>query len=108
MTFAKAGSLQSALNGKSQIPASVAFSDEQQQCLLQMSYSLQGRTSKQQNPFPCFSLPWATWLIARLGGWSGYRSQRPPGMPTLIHGLRQFESILLGWKLAQTLLVCTQ
>lgn len=90
------------------IPASVAFSDEQQQCLLQMSYSLQGRTSKQQNPFPCFSLPWATWLIARLGGWSGYRSQRPPGMPTLIHGLRQFESILLGWKLAQTLLVCTQ
>jgi hypothetical protein len=41
------------------------------------------------------------------GGWSGYRSQRLPGMPTLIHGLRQFKSILLKWKLAQTLLVCT-
>jgi hypothetical protein len=65
-----------------------------------------GRARKSH--YPCFSLPWAIWLIARLGGWSGYRSQRPPGMPTLIHGLRQFESILLGWKLAQTLLVGTQ
>ena len=33
---------------------------------------------------------------------SDYRSQRPPGMPTLVHGLRKFESIFLGWKLAQT------
>jgi len=40
--------------------------------------------------------------IERLGGWSGYTSQRPPGMPTLVHGLRQFESIFLGWKLAQS------
>ncbi|WP_100900277.1 hypothetical protein [Nostoc flagelliforme] len=26
--------------------------------------------------------------------------QRPPGMPNLVHGLRQFESIFVGWKLA--------
>lgn len=89
------------------LAASVAFSNEQQQCLEQLSPSLQGRTQKQQNPYPPASLAWATWLIARLGGWSGYRSQRPPGMPTLVHGLRQFESIFLGWKLAQTPLVCT-
>ncbi len=90
------------------LPASLAFADQQQQCLTQLAPSLQGRTQKQQNPYPQNSLPWATWLIARLGGWSGYRSQRPPGMPTLIHGLRQFESIYLGWQLAQTPLVCTR
>lgn len=89
------------------LSASLAFTDEQQQCLSQLAPSLQGRTRKQQNPYLPSSLPWATWLIARLGGWSGYRSQRPPGMPTLIHGLRQFDSLFLGWKLAHTLLVCT-
>ena len=90
------------------IPASVTFCDEQQQCLSVIETSLQGRTKKLQNPYPPASLPWATWLIARLGGWSGYSSQRPPGMPTLVQGLRQFESIFLGWKLAQNQLVCTR
>lgn len=90
------------------LPASVAFSNEQQQCLEQLVPTLQGLTQKQGNPYPHASLAWATWLIARLGGWSGYPSQRPPGMPTLVQGLRQFDSIFLGWKLAQTLLVCTR
>jgi Transposase DDE domain len=97
------------------LAAAIAFSEEQQQCLVsgrrsreQVAPTLQGRTRKQQNPYPNNSLPWATWLIARLGGWSGYHSQRPPGMPTLVHGLRQFEAIFLGWKLARAPLVCTQ
>lgn len=89
------------------VPASVAFSQEQQQCLTQIAPTLQGRTLKQQNPSPMASLPWATWLIARLGGWSGYRSQKPPGMPTLVHGLRRFETIFIGWKAALDGLVCT-
>lgn len=92
----------------SDLPASVVFDDQQQQCLSQISPSYQGQTPKQQNPYPHASLPWATWLIARLGGWSGYRSQRLPGMPTLVHGLRRFESIFLGWKLSQNQLVCTR
>ena len=86
----------------SDLSASLSFSNPQQQCLAELASGLQGRTQKQQNPYPPFSLAWATWLIARLGGWSGYRSQRPPGMPTLVHGLRKFESIFLGWKLVQT------
>jgi hypothetical protein len=86
------------------LPASVSFSEQQQQCLSSLSPTLEGTTHKQQNPYPRASLPWATWLIARLGGWSGYSSQRVPGMLTLIRGLRQFESIFLGWKLAQPLL----
>jgi hypothetical protein len=90
------------------LPAALAFTSEQQDCLAQLEPTLQGSTKKQQNPYPRATLPWATWLIARLGGWSGYRSQRPPGIPTLIHGLKQFEAIFLGWKLTQTQLVCTR
>lgn len=90
------------------LDAEIAFSEEQQQCLEHLAPTLEGRTHLQKNPYPRASLPWATWLIARLGGWSGYRSQRPPGMPTLVKGLRKFESLFLGWKLSQTPLVCTR
>src|SRR4051812_8249485 len=31
------------------------------------------------NPHPTDSLAWAAWIIARLGGWNGYASSRPPG-----------------------------
>ena len=89
------------------IPASVTFSAQQQECLTQIAFTLEGRTEKQQNPYPPASLAWATWFIARLGGWSAYRSQRPPGMPTLVNGLRRFESIFIGWKTALGGLVCT-
>ena len=89
------------------IPASVSFTEQQQECLTQIAPTLQGQTQKQQNPYPPTSLAWATWFIARLGGWSAYRSQRPPGMPTLVHGLRRFEAIFIGWKTALDRLVCT-
>jgi hypothetical protein len=71
----------------SQLPADLAFSSQQLQCLSDIEPSLQGNTEKQKNPHPRLSLPWATWIIACLGDWSGYRSQRPAGMPTIVHGL---------------------
>jgi hypothetical protein len=80
--------------------ASVVFNQAQQQCLEQIAPSLNGRTPKQQNPHPPHSLAWAAWIIARLGGWSGYQSQRPPGIVTFYRGLEQFEGIFLGWQLA--------
>jgi Transposase DDE domain len=90
-----------------EIPATLAFSHEEQQCLQAIVPSVSGRTSLQQNPYPVYSLSWATWIIARLGGWSGYRSQKPPGISTLICGLRQFEYFFQGWKLALSKDVCT-
>jgi hypothetical protein len=90
-----------------QLSAGIAFSDIQLQCLSDIEPTLQGNTEKQCNPHPRLSLPWATWIVARLGGWSGYRSQRPPGMPTIVHGLKRFEAIFLGWILPHSRLVCT-
>jgi len=39
------------------------------------------------------SLSWAAWVIARLGGWSGYASQRPPVPSTMSRGLKKFKTI---------------
>ncbi|MGK7888063.1 MAG: IS4 family transposase [Leptolyngbyaceae cyanobacterium] len=90
-----------------ELTASLTFSADQQQCLEQIAPSLEGTTEKQQNPYPIGSLAWASWVIARLGGWSGYQSQRPPGIRTLARGLREFEAMFRGWKLLQPPLVCT-
>jgi hypothetical protein len=83
------------------LEASIALTPQEQACLRSLAPRLDGKTKKQQNPHPPYSLAWATWLIARLGGSSGYQSQRPPGMPTLVQGWRRFEAILLGWNLRQ-------
>ncbi|MBD1837562.1 hypothetical protein H6F78_16710 [Coleofasciculus sp. FACHB-64] len=80
--------------------ATVVFCDAQQRCLTELAPTLNGRTPKQHNPFPPLTLAWASWLIARLGGWSGYQSQRVPGIVTLFQGLRQIDSLFLGWSLA--------
>lgn len=87
-------------------PAQPVLSSTQQQCLAQLAPTLAGRTTKQHNPHPPNTLAWVAWCIARLGGWSGYQSQRPPGIATMLRGLQQFESIFTGWRLAQD--VCTR
>lgn len=87
-------------------PAHRVLSDDQHQCLRQIAPKLSGRTIKLQNPHPSHTLAWVSWCIARLGGWSGYQSQHPPGIITRLRGLQQFESIFAGWKLAQD--VCTR
>jgi hypothetical protein len=62
---------------------------------------LKGTTKKQQNPFPRQTLAWATWLIARLGGYGGYSSQSPPGPKTFIWGLQKLFQIKIGYYLSQ-------
>ena len=86
---------------KPQWSAAVTFTDEQQQCLQRLAPTVEGKTKKQQNPYTMKSLAWATWIIARLGGWKGYQSQRPPGTATLTRGLKRFESMFAMWEIAQ-------
>lgn len=65
--------------------------------------TLEGKTEKQKNPHPTETLAWAAWCIARLGGWNGYQSERPPGPITFSRGLQRFHAIAHGFALAQTL-----
>jgi hypothetical protein len=61
----------------------------------------EGKTAKQKNPHPEETLAWAAWCIARLGGWNGYETERPPGPITFSHGLKRFHAIAQGFALAQ-------
>jgi hypothetical protein len=75
------------------------FPTDDVQVLRALLPTVEGKTKKQQNPHPPDSLAWAAWIIARLGGWSGYASYRPPGPITFHNGLKQFNSIARGFRL---------
>ena len=82
-------------------PASRVFDEEQIKVLHALQNKLQGRTQKQQNPYPINSLAWATWTIARLGGWTGYHSDKSTGPITMRDELQRFNAIVDGYRLAQ-------
>jgi len=82
-------------------PASRVFLEEQIEVLRALQKKLQGRTPKQQNPYPPGSLAWAGWTIARLGGWTGYQSDRSVGPITMRDGLERFNGIVDGYSLAK-------
>lgn len=83
------------------LPIAEVFNEKEQECLVQILKDIDGNTEKLQNPYNKESLKWASWIIARLGGWKGYKSQRPPGVITLKRGLNRFETIYLGWTIAK-------
>lgn len=81
------------------IPIEEVFEEQEQECLKDILPTLEGTTEKLKNHYPTDQLIWATWIIARLGGWSGYESQRPPGLITLKNGLQKFNMIYMGWSI---------
>ena len=83
------------------VPAARVFAPDQLATLHALTPQLEGRTAKQKNPHPRDTLAWAAWHIARLGGWKGYRSERPPGPITFSRGLERFEAIAYGFAMAQ-------
>jgi hypothetical protein len=83
------------------VPATRVFSRDEIAVLRALTPRLQGRTAKQKNPHPTDTLAWAAWHIARLGGWNGYASERPPGPITFARGLKRFEAIAEGFALAR-------
>lgn len=98
-----------ARDGRSARPAQDVFLGEDVAVLQALAPTLEGRTQAQKNPHPALSLAWASWVIARLGGWKGYASERKPGPITMLHGLQAFERIAQGWLIARSLqhsLVC--
>jgi Transposase DDE domain len=81
-------------------PASRVFTAEQIIVLTALLKTLQGRTRKQQNPYPHDSLAAAAWIIARLGGWTGYDSDKGTGPITMRDGLERFYGVVDGYNLA--------
>ena len=59
---------------------------------------VEGKTERQKNPNPRGSLAYATWVCARLGGWTGYYGK--PGPITLLRGWQTIQDAKLGWTMA--------
>jgi hypothetical protein len=78
----------------------LVFSEQEVDCLKKLNNKYEGKTQKLKNPYKQTGIQWATWIIARLGGWSGYKSQRPPGPITLKNGLDKFNHVFMGWCIA--------
>ena len=86
--------------GQHAAPASRVFTPQQLGVLAALLKTLQRRTPKQQNPFPPDSLASTAWIIARLGGWTGYQSDKSNGPITMRDGLERFHAIADGYNLA--------
>ena len=78
-------------------PLQDALDPEDQPALEAICQSLEGKTAKQKNPHPKGSLAYASWVCARLGGWTGYYGK--PGPIVMMHGLRSLKAMLQGWRL---------
>ena len=75
------------------------YDQKEQECMINLEKRLQ--TEKVKNPYNKRSLSWATWIIARLGGWKGTSKEKPPGPICLKNGLDKFNLIFQGWLLAK-------
>lgn len=71
-----------------------AFDPHDQPILEAVSTKLEGKTERQRNPHPKGSLAFAAWVIARLGGWTGYYGK--PGPKVMRIGLTEFRAIKYG------------
>jgi len=75
------------------------FEPEDTPLLQALSKRLEGRTARQKNPHSPDDLAFATWVIARLGGWTGYYGK--PGPEVIRYGLDRFHDIKLGDQVAK-------
>jgi hypothetical protein len=78
-------------------PMQDALDPDDQPALEAVCRSLEGKTAKQKNPHPKASLAYASWVCARLGGWTGYYGK--PGPIVMLRGLQALEAMLKGWRL---------
>jgi hypothetical protein len=85
-----------ARDGRDPQPASLAFTDDEIKVIAMLNARLQGSIERQKNPHPNDTLPWAAWVIAKLGGWHEYQA-KPPGPITFHHGLAYFRAFAAGW-----------
>ena len=74
-----------------------AFEPADQPIFEAVSAQLEGGTARQKNPHPKGSLAFGSWVIARLGGWTGYYGKAGPKV--MRRGFDDFQRIKYGTKL---------
>jgi hypothetical protein len=80
-------------------PLEDVFDPADQPALEAVCATLEGKTDRQKNPHAKASLAYATWVCARLGGWTGYYGK--PGPIVVLNGFLRFKAMLHGWKLGR-------
>ncbi len=85
-------------------PISDAADPEDTPMLKTFNAKLEGRTALLKNPHDAATLAWFAWIVARLGGWSGYTSKgyKPAGPKTIARGLIKLDGMIKGWNLAHS------
>lgn len=92
--------LTQARDGLSTLPALLVFSTAELGLLEALNHDYAGPAPSRRNPHTPHSLAWAAWIVARLGGWTGYTGKaRPPGPITFKNGLDLLRSMARGWEL---------
>ena len=84
-------------DGAARRPIEDAIDPEHRPALEAVCQTLEGRTTRQKNPHPKGSLAYASWVCARLGGWTGYYGK--PGPIVMMQGLQSLNAMLEGWRL---------
>jgi len=74
------------------------FDEEDVPLFEKLNAQLEGKTEKQKNPHRRRTLAWSSWIIGRLGGWTGY--YKKPGPKVMHIGLIEFHAAKRGWLLA--------
>jgi len=85
-----------ARNGGEELPAEFVFTPDEIEALRAINKTLKGRTELQKNHHRPNTMAWAAWIIAKLGGWTGYASHRPPGPITFHMGMARFQLLVYG------------
>jgi Transposase DDE domain len=84
-------------DGAARRPIEDALEPEDRPALEAVCQTLEGRTARQKNPHTKGSLAYASWVCARLGGWTGYYGK--PGPIVMMQGLQSLKAMLEGWRL---------
>jgi hypothetical protein len=81
-------------------PVVEVFTASEIKCLESIQNNYITKTDQAKNPFNPEKLSWASWIVARLGGWKGNNRQRKAGPIIIKRGLEKFETMYDGWLLA--------
>jgi hypothetical protein len=71
-------------------PCTDVFEPEDLPLLEAWCAKLEGKTQRQKNPHPKGSLAYASWVCARLGGWTGYYGK--PGPVVMLNGWLEIQA----------------